>query len=101
MMEIIQNTHLHPFVEERKAPVTGPIIGPNKVPSVNMDIAKPRSSCRIISAMMPPPFVKGQDAKVPCNSLITINMLRLVDKAHAMEKIKNPMHPTCCTVLRP
>lgn len=98
---MIQNIDRHPLEEARKPPATGPSTGPSSVPEVNIAIANPRLSCLTISAIMPPPLVNGTAANMPCISLITINIPKLVDKAHAMLKTMNPIHPTCWTDVRP
>lgn len=56
---VSQNTHYHPAARIRLPPATGPIQGPSKGPSPQLETALPLFSDSIMSAMLPLPIVRG------------------------------------------
>ena len=90
---ITQNTHLHPFASHKNPPATGPITGPIKGPIAQIDIAFPLLSCRTISAIVPPPIVKGAEPTHPSRKRKASSMFMSVLTAHAIVKTtKSTLH---------
>ena len=65
------------------------MIGPSKGPIDQTERAVPRSSCTNMSAIVPPPNVMAADPAIPSRNRNPINMLKLLDRAHAIVETTN------------
>jgi hypothetical protein len=86
-----QKTHLQSFASTRNPPAIGPMIGPNNGPKDQSDIATPRLSGGIRSAIVPLPQVIGATPAKPARKRNTINIAMFLDTAHRMVKIEKRM----------
>lgn len=85
-MAMIQKTQRHPRPVVMKPPTTGPTTGPSRGPIAKPAMAAPRFSWEIMSVMVPPPLVMGQEPKMPLKKRKT--MRAFIDGAFAQAMTK-------------
>lgn len=88
-MVTIQKAHLHPKSSTTNPATTGPIEGPSKGPRLQIDIARPRHSAGIMSAMLPAPQVTTATPAKPDRNRKAMSMPMLVANAQPILKITN------------
>ena len=100
-MTISQNTHLHPAASVKKPPATGPTQGPRSGPSAQTDIALPRFSMGMMSAMLPLPMVIGTAPARPIRNRKASIMPMLLLRAVPTVKTVKRMLPILYIIQRP
>lgn len=88
-MAISQKSHRQPAAGVRLPPMMGPMVGPKTGPIKYADMAIPRFSRTIISAMELAPNVAGQEPAMPASKRYTTRDPKLLDTAHATLKMAN------------
>jgi len=86
-MARIQNTQVQDLFSTRKPPHTGPMTGPSKGPILQIAIAPARCSGGNISAIVPPPSVRGADPAQPARRRKAMSMPIEFESAQATLKI--------------